>query len=314
MSHIELSFEDAKHRIVEEITQYQFGYLATTDGEAAYVREIRFIPDDLTLYCFTDKRSRKRKQIKKNPNVAVAYGNHKLPNRGVQIEGYAFLRGHPLDEENRDMHEAYRRTAPEAYERSMKRHFVRSRPNLSVIKIEPRRAALMVQGATAAESYLDIIDVERETAHRIMVNVGDNIKSPVYQGKVQARSLEEKNKAVVHRWVDEMYAERRFDLMPELAGPLYIRHESSGTSTVTIEEHMKKTIERYGGPERIEGSEQSYQLFAEGDKVCMIGTYKGYRKGGESDRDVYNFVQVFRLKDGKIVETWFPGFVKNVDW
>jgi len=43
MSHIELSFEDAKHRIVEEITQYQLGYLARTDGEAAYVREIQFI-------------------------------------------------------------------------------------------------------------------------------------------------------------------------------------------------------------------------------------------------------------------------------
>ena len=182
MSHINLSYEDTKQTIIEEITKYQFGYLATTDGEAAYVREIRFIPDDLTLYCFTDKRSRKRKQIMKNPNVAVAYGNNKVPNRGVQIEGHALLRGHPLDEENRDMHEAYKITAPEAYERSMKRHFVRSRPNLSVIKIEPRRATLMIQGPTAAESYLDIIDIEHEMAHRIMVNIDDNIMSPIYQG------------------------------------------------------------------------------------------------------------------------------------
>jgi general stress protein 26 len=183
MSNIDLSYEETKQRIIEEISQYQFGFLATTDGNYAYVREIRFVPDGLTLYCFTDKRSRKRKQIKINPNVAVAYGNHKIPNRGVQIEGYAILRGHPLDEENKDLLEAYKRTAPKAYERSMKRHFVRSRPNLSVIKIEPRRATLMIQGANAAESYMEIIDFEKETANRIMVNIGDNIKSPIYQGK-----------------------------------------------------------------------------------------------------------------------------------
>ena len=46
----------------------------------------------------------------------------------------------------------------------------------------------------------------------------------------------------------------------------------------------------------------------------MIGTFKGYRKGGETDFDIYNFVQAFRLENGKIVETWFPGFVKNVEW
>jgi len=181
MSHIELSFEETKQKIIEEIKQYQFGFLATTDCSSAYVREIRFVPDGLTLYCFTDKRSRKRKQITKNPNVAVAYGNHKIPNRGVQIEGIALLRGHPLEEENKDLLEAYKRTAPEAYERSMKRHFVPSRPNLSVIKIEPRRVTLMIQGATAAESYMDIIDIEQKEAHRIMVNIGDNIESPLYQ-------------------------------------------------------------------------------------------------------------------------------------
>jgi general stress protein 26 len=181
MSHIELSFEETKQKIIEEIKQYQFAFLATTDGNSAYVREIRFVPDGLTLYCFTDKRSRKRKQIMKNPNVSVAYGNHKIPNRGVQIEGIALLRGHPLEEENKDLLETYKRTAPEAYERSMKRHFVPSRPNLSVIKIEPRRVTLFIQGATAAESYMDIMDIEHNVAHRIMVNIGDNMESPLYQ-------------------------------------------------------------------------------------------------------------------------------------
>lgn len=127
--------------------------------------------------------------------------------------------------------------------------------------------------------------------------------------------LEEKNKAVIRRWNDEMYAERRWELMPELAGPLYIRHDSTGTYTVTVEEHMKTVKELYGGPEKIQESEEGEsELIAEGDKVCMLSWFKGYRKGGEGDLDLYNCVQVFRLEDEKIVETWFPGFVKNVEW
>lgn len=312
MSQIELPYEDTKQSIIDEIKQYQFGYLATTDEKAPYAREIRFIPDNLTLYCFTDKRSRKRKQIMKNPNVAIAYGNHKLPNRGVQLEGYAILRGHPLDAENKDTLEAYKRTAPEAYERSMRRHFVRTRPNLSVIKIEPRKATLYVQGATAAETYFDIVDVENETAYRILANIGQNMQSPIYQGATRDQSLEERNKAVVRRWVDEMYGEHNFDIMPELAGPHYHRHDPKGAYTVTVEEHIKTLKERYGGQDR--QLEQSYRLFAEGDMVCMIGTSKGYRKGGETDSDIYNYVQAFRLENEKIVETWFSGFAVNVDW
>jgi nitroimidazol reductase NimA-like FMN-containing flavoprotein (pyridoxamine 5'-phosphate oxidase superfamily) len=72
MSEIELLYKETKQEIIEEIRKHQFGFLATTDGSSAYVREIRFVPDGLTLYCFTDKRMRKRKQIMKNPNVAVA--------------------------------------------------------------------------------------------------------------------------------------------------------------------------------------------------------------------------------------------------
>jgi len=125
--------------------------------------------------------------------------------------------------------------------------------------------------------------------------------------------LEEKNKTVLRRWVDEMYVKGRFELMPDLAGPMYIRHEKTGTFTVNVEDYWKVLKDRYGGSEKAQISEHRYQLFAEGDMVCVFGSYKGYRKGGD-DNDVYNSVQVFRLSDGKIVETWFPGFAKNVEW
>lgn len=134
-------------------------------------------------------------------------------------------------------------------------------------------------------------------------------------GVKEKLSIEERNKAVIRRWNDEMYANRRWELMSELAGPLYIRHDSTGTYTVTIEEHMKTVKELYGGSEKIQESEEGgYELIAEEDKVCVLSWFKGYRKGGEGDFDLYNNVQLFRLEAGKIVETWFPGFVKNVEW
>jgi hypothetical protein len=86
-----------------------------------------------------------------------------------------------LEEENKDMLEAYKKTALKAYERSMKRHFLPSRPNLCVIKIEPKRVTMLVQGETAAESYMNVINVELEEAHRIFNNIGDNMESPIYQ-------------------------------------------------------------------------------------------------------------------------------------
>lgn len=127
-------------------------------------------------------------------------------------------------------------------------------------------------------------------------------------------SLEDKNKAVVHRWIYEMYGEGRFELMPELAGPKYLRHEKTGTFTVNVEDYWKLIRDRYGGAERARSMEHSYKMIAEGDMVCIVGFSKGFREGGSSDFDILNAVQVFRLENEKIVETWFPGFIRNIDW
>ena len=38
-------------------------------------------------------------------------------------------------------------------------------------------------------------------------------------------SREEANKAVLRRWYDEMWTHCAFDLIPEIAGPSYTRHD-----------------------------------------------------------------------------------------
>ena len=125
----------------------------------------------------------------------------------------------------------------------------------------------------------------------------------------------ERNKAVLRRWWSEMYAEHRFEaMMSHLAGPEYIRHELTGTWTATIEEHLERIKKLYPTGDTVQRPQISSELIAEGDKVAGYGTMRGYRAGGRDGNDVYSFVQLFRLRAAKIVETWFPGWVKDVAW
>ena len=165
---MELSYRDLKEEIIKEIQKYQFGFLATSDEGFVTVREIRCVPNGVTVYCFTNRNSKKCTQITANPNVALAYGNHRVPNRGLQIEGVASLKGHPLDEDNAMFLKAYKETQPAAYERSMQRHFLRTRPDLGVIEIIPRRIMLMVQGETVAGTHWDVLDTVKKEANRVM--------------------------------------------------------------------------------------------------------------------------------------------------
>ena len=109
---------------------------------------------------------------------------------------------------------------------------------------------------------------------------------------------EEANKALMRRWYDEMWARRDFDLIPELAGPVYTRHDVVGDRAVTAEEYRDQmkaaasdwTIDAF-----------HYFLIAEGDYVTAIGTWT--INGGQQ----WDWVQAFRVEDGKLVETWLPG-------
>ena len=132
----------------------------------------------------------------------------------------------------------------------------------------------------------------------------------------QRRSgAEEANKHVVRRWWDEMYAAHRFDeLMPALAGPEYIRHEPTGTWTATITEHLQRIKAVYQPGSEKPRPRFSYGLVAEGDKVAGFGMMRGYRGGASNDDEVYSFVQLFRLANSRLVETWFPPWVIGVDW
>jgi predicted SnoaL-like aldol condensation-catalyzing enzyme len=116
---------------------------------------------------------------------------------------------------------------------------------------------------------------------------------------------EESNKALLRRWYDEMWRHCRFELIPELAGPSYTRHDVVGLRTVTAEEYRDQLL---ATSKDWKVSDFSYFLMAEGDYVTSIGTWK------INDAMQWDWVQTFRIENGKLVETWLPAFATEGRW
>ena len=114
----------------------------------------------------------------------------------------------------------------------------------------------------------------------------------------------EESKAVLRRWYDEMWSQKNTDLIPELAGPEYIRHEAGGTRRVSAEAYRAQTAEIAANWEI---TDMRYSLVAEGDKVVAIGSWKV--NGNQMD-----WVQAFRVERGKLVETWLSGIGVESKW
>ena len=111
-------------------------------------------------------------------------------------------------------------------------------------------------------------------------------------------------KAVLRRWYDEMWSQKNTDLIPELAGPDYIRHEAGGTRTISAEDYRAQTAEIAANWDI---TDMRYSLVSEGDKVVAIGSWKV--NGNQMD-----WVQAFRVEQGKLVETWLSGMGMESQW
>lgn len=116
---------------------------------------------------------------------------------------------------------------------------------------------------------------------------------------------EEANKALLRRWYDEMWARLDFARIPELAGPIYTRHDVRGTRAVTAEAYRDELL---AVATQWTISDFSYFLMAEGDYVTSIGTWK------VNGTMQWDWVQAFRIENGKLVETWLPAFDSDGKW
>lgn len=114
----------------------------------------------------------------------------------------------------------------------------------------------------------------------------------------------ERTKAVLRRWYDDMWVQGNWQLVPELAGPTYTRHEFGATRVVTADEYAEQVR---AVCESTTFTDLSYRLIGEGDRVCAIGQWRA--NGAQ-----WTWVQAFRVADDKLVETWLSGLHTDSSW
>jgi general stress protein 26 len=168
---MEVPFEEAKSTIIQEFKKQERGYLATSENEKVTVRQMMFINEGLKLWFITDKDTRKVRQIKSNPNVAVAMGLN------LQYEGVASMKSHPLEEENRDFISAFKEKNLDIYTRSMREGRILQRKGTRVIEVTPKRIALNIwtpqwDKEEGFEPYLYVLNADSEKAYKVLLGQG----------------------------------------------------------------------------------------------------------------------------------------------
>lgn len=117
----------------------------------------------------------------------------------------------------------------------------------------------------------------------------------------------DRNKAVVRRWLHEIWNEGRVDVVGELFAASYARHE--GNDPNRGPGVVRKLREEYAAAfADLRFSEDD--LVAEGDRVAIrwtatarhVGPFMGIPATGRTGTVVG--MDFFRLEDGKIVESW----------
>lgn len=111
-------------------------------------------------------------------------------------------------------------------------------------------------------------------------------------------------KATLRRWYDEMWSKKNPELVHELVADNYLRHETNGTVSISRQDYYEvvKSV-----TDTCDISPIRYELFAEDDKACVMGTWQ---LNGQS----WYWTQVFRVEDARIIETWSSGIVMDSHW
>jgi predicted SnoaL-like aldol condensation-catalyzing enzyme len=111
-------------------------------------------------------------------------------------------------------------------------------------------------------------------------------------------STQEQNKRALRRWYNDMWGKCNHLLVPDIAGPKYLRHDLTGANNLMTSEQYRDIVEI--GLQNEAVTDFTYFLIAEGDYVASLGRYL-LTKGRQWD-----WVQLFRLENAAMVETWLP--------
>ena len=118
----------------------------------------------------------------------------------------------------------------------------------------------------------------------------------------------EENKALVHRYIEEVVNGRNLDLLDEIFAPDFVQYGADPNQVSGVED-LKQffAMLRSGFPD-FQGTKED--LFAEGDKVVLRFTFCGTHQGefmgiAPTGKQVtMPGIDIFRIANGKIVELW----------
>lgn len=102
----QLQYDEKYIEIIKFLESKNAIVVATADGDKVAARTVYFILHESSIYFLTSKAYSKYKQIIKKPNVALCVDN-------IQIEGIAYVKGHPCLEQNKSILDCYLEKCPE---------------------------------------------------------------------------------------------------------------------------------------------------------------------------------------------------------
>lgn len=106
--------------------------------------------------------------------------------------------------------------------------------------------------------------------------------------------------AVVRRYLAVLYNERRLDLIPELVADPEIRHAPGETKVMTLAENTAR-LEKMLADCPVLRFEPAV-VITQGELVSVA--WNGYSTLTNGKQYEFAAVELFRVKDGKIVEIW----------
>lgn len=120
--------------------------------------------------------------------------------------------------------------------------------------------------------------------------------------------IEAKNKAVVRRWIDEVWNQGKLEAIDELAAPDFVMHyfAMDGDVDLALYKQLFGLFTKAFADVHMEIED----LLVEGDKVTArvlqqathVGELMGVRPSGK--RATQRALAIYRVKDGKLVESW----------
>jgi predicted ester cyclase len=117
--------------------------------------------------------------------------------------------------------------------------------------------------------------------------------------------------AVLEAWNTEVWQEGNLERVADLVGPSYLRHQATGTRTVTPEEYAAEIGQIRGAMPDIRF--HLHDCAAIGDRVWTRWTMEGTdQRTGQSIQRMG--MQIYRLVNGRLVETWSLALPSDGAW